>query len=158
MHRPPLSKERTGGGHFGEKNSWRWARPSCPFRAPTTPQPRPPLCGGMVGGGGGHLLRREHLPCHSPVSHEEGGVKHLPLPRFTLERQTTCARRILRWDGLFSGHCPHSRSVLRGGPDHRPEGGALSQLWSAPSSELRALEARSRQRGCTPKSLILSST
>lgn len=55
MHRPPLSKEWTGGDHFGERNSWRLAQPSCPFKAPTTPQPHPPPCGRGLGVGG-HLL------------------------------------------------------------------------------------------------------
>lgn len=109
MHCPPLSKEWTGGAHFGERNSWRLAHPSCPFKAPTTPQPHPPPCGRRVGG---HLFRREHLPRHSPVSHEEGGDQHLSLLGFKLERRTTCTRRILRWGDLFSGQCPNTLSSV----------------------------------------------
>lgn len=53
MHRPPPSYERTGGDHFGERNSWRVeTTPSLlPFKAPTTPQHVPPPCGCKGGGG-----------------------------------------------------------------------------------------------------------
>lgn len=81
----------------GIHGGWR-KHPSRPFKAPTTPQPLPPPCGGR----GGDTF--EDLPRHSPVPHkEEGGVQHLSLLRFTLERHTTCRRRILRPGDLFSG-------------------------------------------------------
>lgn len=95
---------------FGERNSCRVEKtPISPLQSTdnTSASPSIPV---MVGGGG-HLLRREHLPLHSPVSHEEGGVQHLSLLRFMLERHTTRRRRVLRSGDLFSGQSGHTGTV-----------------------------------------------
>lgn len=99
-------------------------------------------------------MRREHLPRHSPVSHEEGGVQHLSLLRFMLERHTTCRRRILRSSDLFQvnvatqSQCPPRR--------------ISSQIrrWCFVASPVcstvgaKSLTARSSHKGCIPKSLF----
>ncbi|KAL7394239.1 hypothetical protein ABVT39_022858 [Epinephelus coioides] len=109
MHRPPLSKERTGGDHFGERNSWRVEKTpiSPPFKAPTTPQPFPPPSSGR-----GTPFEQSTFHVTPPVSHEEGGVQHLSLLRFMLERHTTRRRRSLRTGDLFSGQCGHTVSSM----------------------------------------------
>lgn len=78
---------------FGERNSRRVeTTPSfTPFEAPTTPQPVPPPSRWQRDNYWG-----EHLQLHSPVSHE-GGVQHLSLLRFMLERLVS--------GDLFSGQC-----------------------------------------------------
>lgn len=110
MHRPPLSKERTGGDYIWGEEFMQGGEDT--HLAPSKHRQHLSLSlHPCDGGGGGHLLRREHLPLHSPVSHEEGGVQHLSLLRFMLERHTTRRRRVLRSGDLFSGQSGHTGTV-----------------------------------------------
>lgn len=96
---------------FGERISCRVEKtPISPLQSTdnTSASPSTPV---MAAAGRGHLLRREHLPLHSPVSHEEGGVQHLSLLRFMLERHTTRRRRVLRSGDRFSGQSGHTVAV-----------------------------------------------
>lgn len=88
-----LAEATLGRGiHWGRRRC-----PSRPIKTPATPQPLPPPCVAGV-----HLWG-EHLPPHSTISHEQGGVKHLSLFRFVLERHII-RRRKSPWLGdLFSG-------------------------------------------------------
>lgn len=134
---------------FGERNSWRVETTSIspPFKSTNNNlSPLPPPCDGRGGG----TFEESTFNVTPPVSHAEGGVQHLSLLRFMLEEKPTVGRPI------FRSEWPHSHSVLHGGSDHRPEDGALSHLLSAPQSEQKSHSARSSQKGCTPKSLILS--
>lgn len=113
MHHPPLSSKWTGKNHEGERTLWRLAHPSCPFKAPTTPQNHHR----------GTTLRRApsmSLPSFSKsksslfstLQADVGGATHV--------------RRILWQDGLFSGRC-----FVLGESDHRPEDSSGCCLQSA---------------------------
>lgn len=75
-----------------------------PFKAPTTPQPPPPLCCGR-----GTPFEESTFHVTPPVAHEEG-VQHLSLLRFMLKRDTqhtegeSCS--------VMSGRCGHTVPVF----------------------------------------------
>lgn len=106
MHRPPPSCERTGGDHFGERNSWRVE--TTPFSPPSKHQQHLSLSLHPVGEGDTFEESTFHVT--PPVSHEEGGVQHLSFLRFMLERDTTRTR--LQSGDLFSGRRGHTVAVL----------------------------------------------
>lgn len=86
---------------FGERNSWRVETTSIwpPSKHQQHLSPLPPPCDGRGGG----TFEESTFNVTPPVSHAEGGVQHLSLLRFMLERHTTCRRRSLRSGDLFSG-------------------------------------------------------
>lgn len=107
---PPI---RTGGDHFGERNSQRVkTNPYCTFKAPTTPQPLPPLCGGW-----GQISLRRAPFTSLPVSLTAGGVQHLQPHRFMVKQHTISRRRSLHSGCLFRFRSvgPHIGSILHGG-------------------------------------------
>lgn len=156
MHRPPLSKEWTGGAHFGERNSRRSAHPSCPFKAPTTPQPHPPPCGrGVVGRGAGTFL---------------GASTFHVTPQFlTKEKEefSTCPSSGLSWrdkrhaQGESCGRVTYFQvSIQTQCPPWRirSQTRRRSCVATAVSSTVgaKSLRAHSPQKGCATKLVILS--
>lgn len=153
MHRPPLSKERTGGDHFGERNSWRVEKTliSPPFKAPTTPQPLPPPSGGRG----------------TPLSR----APSTSLPQFLTKKEEfstypssgLCWRDTQRVEGegcAWATYFQVSVATQSQCPPWRI--GSQTRRWCFVASPVcstagaKSLRVRSFQKGCTPKSLILS--
>ena len=88
----------------GIHGGWR-RHPSSPFKAPTTPQPLPPLCSGR-----GTALRRAPSTSLSSFSLRRRSSALIP-PQVYVGERATCRRRILRSGDLFSGPCGHTIAV-----------------------------------------------
>lgn len=128
MHHPPLSSKWTGKDHEGERTTWRLAHPSCPFKAPTTPQNH----------ARGTTLRRAPSTSLPSFSKRKSSLFS------TLKAdvgEATHVRRILWQDGLVSGRC-----IVLGESDHRSEDRSVCLLQSALQMEPQ-LEACSPHKG-----------
>lgn len=154
MHRPPLSKERTGGDHFGERNSWRVEKTpsSRPLQSTdnTSASPSTPRWqgGGTFEESTFHvtpqfLTKKEEFStypssglCWRDTQHVEGEA----CARATYFQVSVATRP----------QCPPWRI----GSQTRRRCFVASPVCSTVGAE--SLSARSSQKGCTPKSLILS--
>lgn len=147
MHRPPLSKERglvettLGRGIHG---GWR-GHPS-PFKAPTTPQPLPPPSGGRG----------------TPLSR----APSTSLPQFLTKKEEfstypssgLCWRDTQHVEGEACTRATYfqvSVATQSQCPPWRIRSQTRRQCFVASPVGAQSLSARSSQKGCSPKSLIL---
>lgn len=151
MHRPPLSKERTGGDHFGERNSWRVEKTpiSPPFKAPTTPQPFPPPSSGR--GTPFSRAPSTSLPQFLTKKEEFSTYPSSGLCwRDTQHVEGEACARATYFQVSVATQCPPWRI----GSQTRIRCFVASPVRSAVGA--KSLSARSSQKGYTPKSLIVS--
>lgn len=140
MHRPPLSKERTGGDYIWGEDFMQGGEDT--HLAPSKHRQHLSLSLHPCDGGGGEGTPfEERAPSTSlpSFSRRRRSSALIPPQVYVGETHNTSKESpAVRWP-IFRSKWPHSRSFLRGGSDQRPEDGALLHLWSAPQSELRVL-------------------
>lgn len=113
MHRPPLSKERTGGDHFGERNLWRVEKTN--ISPPSKHQPQ----GDTFEESTFHHTPQFVTKTREFSTYPSSGLcwrdtQHAEGPQTTYFQVSVAAQ----------SQCPP------GGSDHRPEDGALLHLLS----------------------------
>lgn len=153
MHRPPLSKERTGGDHFGERNSWRVEKtPISPLQSTDNTSASP--CTLWWRGGGDTF--EERTPSTSLPSFSRRRRSSALIPPQVYVGDTTCRRRIPRSGDLFSGQCGNTVAVSSVEDRITDQRTAFVASPVCSTVGAKSLSALSSHKGCTPKSLIPS--
>lgn len=151
MHRPPQSKERTSGDHFGERNSRRVEEtPISPLQSTDNTSASPST---FWWRGGGTPLRRQHLPHHSQFLTKKEEFSTYPSSglyrRDTHAEGESCTRATYFQVSVATQSVSSVEDWIT---DLKTVLCCISSLLYGAKS----LSARSSQKGCTPKSLILS--